>query len=377
MFKKFLSLALVVMMIMSVIAISASAAQVEVADDAAAAEDVASQGADSDTASQGAEADAAPTGDGDGDGLISFDAASAGWSGAKWISFYIYEIGGANLTEWGGKNKDKTTNDGDIWSFDAKAAGVVEGKEYGVIFENLDTTAQTADLLLNTSCFGDTGYVPNPDDKIENAVDSNKKSMIAKWKNSSLGPIKQITSLGNIVGESIPSTTSAYQMMVNFLASKGSQSLQNALNYNGKDAQTTIDDTAKALGLNKSDVAKAIAEAKDTGTNDGTGDKTDWSDKWDASKSSLPEGEGGGTTSSTGSSSSSSGSSSTSGSSSKSTTTTSTGGSSGSSSSSSSTKSGSASNTQTGQEETVLFIMLGVMVAAAGVIIFARKRERA
>ena len=358
-----MGLMLAVLIVMSVAVVGFSAAQVEITTQAAKAEDIASMGAESDAASQGAEKDVAATG---ADGTIYFDAASAGWSGAKAISFYIYEIGGANVTEWGSKNKDLTSNDGDIWAFDAAGAGVKDGKEYGIIFNNLDTTAQTADLLFNTSCYGDTGYVPDPNNKIENAVDSNKSSMIAKWKSSSLGPIKQITSLGNIVGESIPSTTSAYQMLVNFLASKGSQSLTNALNYNGKDAQTTIDETAKALDLTKADVTKAIAEARDTGTNDGTGDKTDWSDKWDASKSSLPEGSSSGSDSSSTSSSSTSGSS-TSGSST----------SGGSSSSSSTTKSGSASNTQTGQEETVLFIMLGVMVAAAGVIFFVRKRERA
>lgn len=353
MFKKILSLAIVAMMLMSLIAVGASAAQVEVAEEAAAADDV---------ASQGAEADVAAT----GDGVIKFDAASAGWSGAKAISFYIYEFGGSALNAWGSK-KGSVNEGNDIWSFDASAIGVEDGKDYGIIFENLDTTAQTADLLMNTSCFGDTAYVPNPSDTVENAVDSNKSSMIAKWKSSSLGPIKQITSLGNIVGESIPSSTSAYQMMVNFLASKGSQSLTNALKYDtaGKGAQKIIDDIASNLGLTQADVTKAIAEAKDTGTNDGTGDKTDWSKEWDASKSSLPAGGSGGSTSGDTSSKSSGGSSSTS-TSSKSSGSTST-----------SSKSGSASNTQTGQEENILFIMLGVMVLAAGVIFFVRKKERA
>ena len=368
MFKKIFCLALALVMMMSMAAVGFSAAQVEVADVAADA-DAATTGADNDTASQGAEADVATTG---ADGVIYFDAASAGWSGVKWVSFYIYGLSGeGNVTEWGGKNRAYTSNDGDTWAFNAKEAGVQDGHEYGIIFENLDTTAQTADLLFNSSCFGDTAYVPNPDDKIENAVDSNKKSMKAAWKSSSLGTIKQITSLGNIVGDSIPSTTSAYQMMVNFLASKGSQSLTNALGFNGKDAQTTIDETAKALGLNKGDVEKAIAEAMDTGANDGSGDKTDWSDKWDKSKSTLEDGESSGGSSggsSDSSSSDGSGSSGSSGSGSSS---------SGSSGSSSSSKSGSASNTQTGQTEDMIFIMLGVMVVAAGVIFFARKRERA
>ncbi len=234
---------------------------------------------------------APPSGD---DGFIYFDAASAGWSGARAISFYIYEIGGDNITEWGAKNKAYTSNDGDIWRFNAGAAGVREGHEYGIIFENLDTTAQTADLLFDSSCYGDIAYVPNPDDKIENPFDSNKKSMIARWTRSGLGPIKHITSLGNVVGESIPSNTSAYQMFVNFLASKGSQSLTNALNYSGKDAQTAIDDTARALGLTQADVANAIKEAAETGVDGWSGrEKTDWSHHWDASKSSLPGGGGG------------------------------------------------------------------------------------
>ena len=42
-----------------------------------------------------------------------------------------------------------------------------------------------------------------------------------------------------------------------------------------------------------------------------------------------------------------------------------------------STKTGSGSTTKTGQETTVLFIMLGVMIAAAGVIAISRKRDRA
>ncbi len=225
------------------------------------------------------------------DGVIYFDAASAGWSGASWISFYIYDLSNyESVTVWGSKNKSFTTHDGDIWAFNAEEAGVLLGHEYGIIFENLDTTAQTADLLFNSSCFGDTAYVPDPYYMYENAVDSNKKSMVARWKNSSYGPIKQITSLGNVIGETIPSTTSAYQMMVNFLASKGSQSLTTALYFNGKDAQTTIDDTAKALGLDKDDVEQAIKEAKDTGANDGSGDRTDWSNNWSESRSTLPGG---------------------------------------------------------------------------------------
>ena len=359
-----MGLILAVLIVMSVAVVGFSAAQVEITTQAAKAEDIASMGAESDAASQGAEKDVAPT----GAGTISFDAASAGWESASAILFYIHEIGGDELAAWGSKkNLGGTKGDNNIWSFDAEKLGVQSGKYYGIIFNNADTNAETYDLLLTTDCYGDTAKA-DPGTMIENPVDSNKKSMKATWTNTtSCGPILQITSIGTLVGETVPGNTTKYQMFVNFLASKDKDGLQNALNFNGKDAQTTIDDTAKALGLSKSEVKKAIEEAATTG-NSNNGDKNDWSDKWDASKSSLPEGSSSGS----GSSSSSTSGSSTSGSSTSGSST-----SGGSSSSSSTTKSGSASNTQTGQEETVLFIMLGVMVAAAGVIFFVRKRERA
>ena len=131
-------------------------------------------------------------------------------------------------------------------------------------------------------------------------------------------------------------------MFVDFLKN----TLGNARTFSGKDDQTLIDDTAKALSLTKADVEKAISDAGAT-------------TEWTKDKSSLSDGDGGSTTTSSTTSTSSK-------------TTSTTGG-----STTTSSKSGAASNTQTGQGETVLFIMLGVMVAAAGVIFFARKRERA
>ena len=76
---------------------------------------------------------------------IKFDAASAGWSGAT-ILFYIYDLeAGQELAAWGSK-KLAGTADGDIYSFDASTIGVVDGKQYFVIFNNKDTTAETVTL---------------------------------------------------------------------------------------------------------------------------------------------------------------------------------------------------------------------------------------
>ena len=78
MFKKFLSLAIALMLVLSVAAVGFSAAQVEITDEAADAE-VADQAANGDAASLGAEGDVAAT----GADVLKFDANSIGWSGMK------------------------------------------------------------------------------------------------------------------------------------------------------------------------------------------------------------------------------------------------------------------------------------------------------
>lgn len=320
MFKKILSLALALMMIMGVAVVAASAAE-------------------NDVAEQGAEGDAAPTGL-DPAQCLNFDLSTAGWNNTDGVAFYIWPVGGEAFTSWGSKKAvGKETSSG-IWSIDPTTIGSIDaGQQYVVIFAQVSNGSwglQTYNLVFDSSCLGDTAYCTG--NSIENPEDSNKTAVEAKWRNSSLGSQKVITSIGNVVGDTIVGTT-AYDMFVSFLTN----TLGNARTFSGKDDQTLLDDTAKALDLTKADVEKAIGEA---------GVTTEW--KKDASK--LADG-GSDTPASTGSTTSSTGST---------------------TGSTTSTKSsGAASNTQTGQGETVLFIMLGVMVAAAGVIFFARKRERA
>lgn len=336
MFKKIISLALALMMIMSIAAVAASAAQVEVPEVAAGA----------DVAEQGAEGDVAETGL-DAANCLNFDLSSAGWNNTTGVAFYMWPVGGEAFTPWGSKKAVGEETSSGIWSFDPNTLSTIEsGQQYVVIFAQVTDAGwgmQTYNLVFDSSCLGDTAYCTGV--SIENPEDSNKTAIEAKWRNSSLGSQKVVTSIGNVVGDTIVGTT-AYEMFKNFLTN----TLGNARTFSGKDDQTLLDDTAKALELTKDDVEKAISEA---------GVTADWSkDKSSLSGGSSDTSSTSGTSSSTSSSTSSTGTSS-------------------SSSSSSTTKSGSASNTQTGQEETMLFIMLGVMVVAAGVIFFTRKRERA
>jgi LPXTG-motif cell wall-anchored protein len=140
-------------------------------------------------------------------------------------------------------------------------------------------------------------------------------------------------------------------MFVDFLVNK----LANAQTYSGKDDQTLIDDTASALGIGQDDIEKAIAEA---GVTVG----------WKKTESKAPEKsdenvntKGDGTTDTNSNSNNNSNSNSNSNS----------------NNSSSSGKTGSGSTTKTGFETTAIFVMLGVMIAAAGVVVIARRKENA
>ncbi len=324
MFKRLMSIMLAVVMLMSVAMIATSAAEADVADNSA---DVAADtGADA-----GAETAAA--------NVLNFDPANAGWGdGFKKVFCHIWEYEKDPFYSWQSKAQACTDTDKDgIWTYDLDAKGITiePGKLYAVIFCN-DFSQQTYDLLFDSSCIGDTAYCKDPNLKYENPADSNKSSVAAYWKGQDptvFGPMKCITSIGNIVGECVPFVTTTQAMFESFLTN----TLTNALTFSGKDEQTLIDDTAAALDLYKENVTEAI---KNTGV----------TVAWDASKSTLKEGKNPDADVKPN----------------QPTNTGSTGG-----------GSGSGSGTKTGQSTTMIFVMLGVMIAAAAVVVFTRKRETA
>lgn len=356
MFKRFLSLALVAIVVLSMTVAAVSAAQVEIA--GVGAEAGAEVGAES-SASTGASKN-----------TFSFDASTTGWKNYDKIGCYIWEYGSDNkLITWGSKKGYMKDNGNGIWTFNIDDHGISfdDSKCYGLIFLSFKggtpTGAQTYDLIIGNACLGDTAYCDGS--TLENPADSNKTCKVALWKNQDktvYGPIKTITSIGNIVGDCIPSNSSAYDIFLGFVRDTLTNARQYAKNDDGsaKTDQQLIDDAAKNLGIGKDDIEKAIKEA---------GVTVDWKkdDSKANDKSDPGANEKGGTNGGSGNSSSGSGSGS-SGSNGSS-------GGSGSSSSGGSSRSGSGSSASTGQGTTVLFIMLGVMVAAVGVIIFARKRE--
>ncbi len=365
MFKKIMSVMLAVFVLMSVVAISASAAQVEIADNSAEAiADVAADGS--------AETGAA--------NVLNFDTTTSGWNNYKKVFCHVWVYGGESFYSWQSKAEACTDKDGDgIWTYDLDAKNVpLEANTlYAVIFSN-ENGMQTYNLLFDTNVLGDTAYCDGT--MYENPEDSSKTAQAAFWRGqdaATYGPEMCITSIGNVVGTCMPYTTSKMAMFEDFLVNK----LENARLYAEKDDQQLLDDTAAAIGLGQDDIEKAIAN---------TGVSVDWT----KAESAAPEGTTPGADEkpqNPGSPAPTPGNNGDENADEKSddksdnktdnkTDNKSNGGSSNGGSSnggSSSGRSGSGSSTQTGPETTAILVMFGVMIAAAGVVVIARRRENA
>ena len=308
MFKKILCFALVIAMILSVAMVAASAAETDVAENAA---DV--------PAEVGADAPA-ETG---ADNTISFDPSSAGWKNFDYIFFHIWAIDDPDFTgfDWGAKKERGTDTDKDgIWTYDLSklSTPLKSGCQYAVIFA-ASTGAQTYNLLFGTPCIGKTAACDGT--IYENPEDSNKTAQAAFWQGgisaATYGPELKISSIGTVVGTCCAASTTPYKMFVEFLKN----TLDNARQYSGKKDQELLDDTASKLGIGQTDIEKAIKEAAVTV-------------EWTKAQSEAPV-----------------------------------------ESNPDANKSGPSS--ATGQETTMIFVMLAVLAAAAGVVLFARKRVHA
>ncbi|MBQ2359145.1 MAG: hypothetical protein II395_10435, partial [Ruminococcus sp.] len=259
MFKKIAGIALAAMLIGSTAVVAASAAEtdevVAAADDSAVAAADDSAVAAADDSAVGAEEGSASAGEGS---KIYFDANSSGWKNFKTITFYLYSKADGEIIGWGSKKGNMTDDGGGIWSFDLDKAGITIGNNYGCNF-TADWGMQTCDLILGPDSIDDTAYCTG--DQVENNVDSNKKSSVVKWKSGKYGNPVCITSIGNVIGDAYWEGETAYSLFVKFLSSTGADGIDNALKFNGKSAQQTIDDTAAKLGLSTADVEKAIKES--------------------------------------------------------------------------------------------------------------------
>ena len=263
MFKKFLSLLLAVMMVVSVMAV-------------------------------GVVTSSAATTDGftPESSKIYFDVDGTGWTmGAKdKIAFYM--AGGdfdteANPTKplaWGASKLTgtATANESGIFEIDPVAKlgyQFTPGVQYKIIFAQIiaprNWGAQTCSLFFTTDCFGHVAYSDGTE--MENDVDSTKKTKTVYWRGidpEENGPVLAITSIGNVVGSCVEQGKTKYSLFVEFL-SEAKVDFQNKTCYENahkykceidpsaagyKSEQKLIDDIGAGLGLTKDDIKAAFEE---------------------------------------------------------------------------------------------------------------------
>lgn len=145
------------------------------------------------------------------------------WDGTK-LFCHIWEYGGEDFAQWQSKKEACTKTDTEgVWMYDITAKGftVEEGKTYAVIFS--EGNNQTYDTLFDISCMGDTLYCKGEESIIENPSDSSKQALAAYWKNADAtkyGPVRQLTSIGNVVGECFAPGADAESLYTDFIVSK-------------------------------------------------------------------------------------------------------------------------------------------------------------
>ena len=189
---------------------------------------------------------------------IKFDARTTGWQDFSYIGFHIWGVDGEAFYDWGGKSQRGTDEGDGIWSYDPAAKGVTldPEKQYAVIFYT-DKGQQTYNLLFDTTCFGDVAQA-DLSRVFENPEDSQKATLPAYWQHQDPtinGPELKISSIGNVVGECCPKSTTREAMFADFLKN----TLDNARQYTEQSDQELIDNVGEGLEIGADAVELIIA----------------------------------------------------------------------------------------------------------------------
>lgn len=294
---------------------------------------------------------------------IYFDVKKSGWNNVKMVFCHIWRVDGTgDLTHWQSKREKCMYNSSTgIATYDLSKTGYnikkSDGKLYCVIF-SANTGMQTYNAIMSGKCIGDTLYCTG--NLLENPEDSEKRANEAVWaKTKDCGPEKKITSTGNIIGSAFPEGESDVTLLATYLVAyynddaktSLTQKLLDELKVSPTQVMGAVTDRLNATNNpDKDTIAPAVEKILAGCTDPTTGKKVDKT-QLDNAKKTGNKAAGG--SSSNGSSSSSSN-----------------GGSSSSGSGSSSTGA-----VKSGVETTIVFVMAGLMVSAAGVMFLARKKK--
>lgn len=372
MFKKIAGLFLAAAVMCSSAAITASAAEAE--DDAAVAAadqsgEVSADGSSEVSADGSSDVSANGSSEVEAGNVIKFDVKKSGWNNVKTVFCHIWKADGSgDWPDWQTKKErckyDASTG---IATYDLSKTGNTisksDGRVYCVIF-SANTGMQSYNAIMSGKCIGDTLYCTG--NQLENPEDSEKKANEAKWENNpDCGPEKKITSTGKIIGSAFPEGESDVTLLATYLVAyyndeaktSHTQDLINELKVSPTKVMGAVTDRLNAINSPDKDTIAPAVEKILSGCTDPTA-----GGKKGSNSSSSSNGSG---------SASGSGSGSASGSSSN--------GSNGGSSSSGSGSSGSGSSStgavKSGVETTIVFVMAGLMVSAAGVMFLARKKR--
>lgn len=343
MFKKIAGLFLAAAVMCSSAAITASAAEAE--DDAAVAAadqsgEVSADGSSEVSADASSEVEAG--------NVIKFDVKKSGWNNVKSVFCHVWKADGSgDWPAWQSKKeKCKYDSSTGIATYDLSKTGNTisksDGRVYCVIF-SANTGMQSYNAIMNGNCIGDTLYCTG--NQLENPEDSKKKANEAKWENNSdCGPEKKITSTGNIIGSAFPEGESDVTLLATYLVAyynddaktSLTQKLLDELKVSPTQVMGAVTDRLNATNNpDKDTIAPAVEKILSGCTDPTTGNKAAGGSSSNGSSSSSSNG---------GSSSSGSGSSST-------------------------------GAVKSGVETTIVFVMAGLMVSAAGVMFLARKKK--
>lgn len=350
MFKKIAGLFLAAAVMCSSAAITASAAEAE--DDAAVAAadqsgEVSADGSSEVSADASSEVEAG--------NVIKFDVKKSGWNNVKTVFCHVWKADGSgDWPAWQSK-KEKCKYDAStgIATYDLSMTGNTisksDGRVYCVVF-SANTGMQSYNAIMNGNCIGDTLYCTG--NQLENPEDSEKKANEAKWENNSdCGPEKKITSTGNIIGSAFPEGESDATLMATYLVAyyndeaktSLTQKLLDELKVSPTQVMGAVTDRLNATNNpDKDTIAPAVEKILAGCTDPTTGKKVDKTQLDNAKKTGAKAAAG--SSSNGGSSSSGSGSSST-------------------------------GAVKSGVETTIVFVMAGLMVSAAGVMFLARKKK--
>lgn len=361
MFKKIAGLFLAAAVMCSSAAITASAAEAE--DDAAVAAadqsgEVSADGSSEVSADASSEVEAG--------NVIKFDVKKSGWNNVKSVFCHVWKADGSgDWPAWQSKKeKCKYDSSTGIATYDLSKTGNTisksDGRVYCVVF-SANTGMQSYNAIMNGNCIGDTLYCTG--NQLENPEDSEKKANEAKWENNSdCGPEKKITSTGNIIGSAFPEGESDVTLLATYLVAyynddaktSLTQKLLDELKVSPTQVMGAVTDRLNATkNPDKDTIAPAVEKILAGCTDPTTGKKVDKTQLYNAKKTGN---KAAGNGSNNGGSGSGSGS-----------------GNNGSGSSGSGSSSTGA--VKSGVETTIVFVMAGLMVSAAGVMFLARKKK--